>query len=124
MANRENVPKSKVSNRLKSVAPSGKGEVKNSTKEVMNTLEPETETETQIVARIGQQIGKWRILSLKYQNPSCKEPYFLLRCECGTIRAVKQSDVTSGQSASCGCAKKVTLKKGRSSVPNLGSSKS
>ena len=58
-------------------------------------------------SNIGQRFGKWVVVSPGYQNPSCREAYFLLRCECGAIDAKPQSAVISGQSVSCGCGKKV-----------------
>ncbi len=53
--------------------------------------------------KLGQKFGKWKVYALKYYNPNCDEPYFLVRCDCGSIKARAQSQVLSGQSTSCGC---------------------
>jgi hypothetical protein len=63
-------------------------------------------SEKQMSVALGQRFGKWKIISLGYENPSCKEPHFLLRCDCGSVKVRPQALVISGQSKSCGCKKK------------------
>ncbi len=58
-----------------------------------------------IPLRNGQRIGKWKIFSLKYHHSSAKEPYLLVRCDCGVVKAKPQSMIQTGASKSCGCEK-------------------
>jgi hypothetical protein len=68
----------------------------------LTSHEPST---TLTPVQLGQRFGNWKILSLDYGNPSCKESHFLLRCDCGAVKAKPQSLILSGQSKSCGCVR-------------------
>jgi hypothetical protein len=59
---------------------------------------------TPLPLSVGQQFGKWKVISLKYHNPRGDEPYLLLRCECGSLKTRPQLIIVSGQSTSCGCS--------------------
>ena len=50
---------------------------------------------------IGDKYGKWTVL--KKEPHILREPHYLCRCECGTIRTVRGRNLTSGHSKSCGC---------------------
>lgn len=126
MSSRKSLPKIKAAEKFKTKAARSEG-VSSSMIEaidgsilnmLMQALEtddaqpsvPNVKLDTDSV-REGKRFGKWKILSREYKNPGCKEPYFLLRCECGTIQARPQSSVVSGQSQSCGCSQKISRKK-------------
>lgn len=53
---------------------------------------------------IGQKIGRWTILGSSDRVNSVGQKVFLeCRCDCGTVRTVGRSGLTSGASQSCGC---------------------
>ena len=55
---------------------------------------------------IGQKFNRWTVIGTappRYKNHTA---FWLCQCECGTIREVKQQDLKSGHSKSCGCYKK------------------
>lgn len=50
----------------------------------------------------GRKFGRWLVLSKCNKNGS-GSTMWLCRCECGTIKTVRHSSLTSGNSCSCGC---------------------
>ena len=51
----------------------------------------------------GQRFGHWSVLSRAASRSG--RTYFLCRCDCGTRRAVKATEIKCGHSTSCGCAR-------------------
>lgn len=51
----------------------------------------------------GQQFGQWLVLAYSDNYR------WLCLCDCGTIRTVQDTNLCSGRSQSCGCARKKTL---------------
>lgn len=53
---------------------------------------------------VGQKFNRWEILSKSEQRyPDGTRCFYLGKCDCGTIKLVRISDVKSGKSKSCGC---------------------
>lgn len=56
---------------------------------------------------IGMKFGRWTIIQFdKYKNHA---RHWLCRCDCGTEKSVSQSQLTKGNSTSCGCYRKEYL---------------
>jgi hypothetical protein len=53
------------------------------------------------VNMVGETFGRWTVLSLSGRRGLNK--YWLCRCACGTERTVRQGNLRSGHSQSCGC---------------------
>lgn len=49
----------------------------------------------------GKQFGRWTVLQFSHSQGYIK--YWLCKCECGTVKPVRQMSLTSGRSTSCGC---------------------
>lgn len=49
----------------------------------------------------GQRFGRYTVIGEAVRRKTNR--YWTCRCDCGTIREVPQSSLTSGQSTSCGC---------------------
>lgn len=60
----------------------------------------------------GRRFGYWTVID-KREVDSTRHYKWLCRCDCGTERSVKLSDLVDGHSKSCGCAtyelKKATI---------------
>jgi hypothetical protein len=53
----------------------------------------------------GQRFGRWTVVQhIGRESASSRDHRWLCRCDCGTERSVKGSDLRAGKSASCGCA--------------------
>lgn len=52
---------------------------------------------------IGSVIGDWTLISVDHIKH--KQKYWLAKCECGTVKPVSTSSLSSGRSKSCGCKK-------------------
>ena len=50
---------------------------------------------------IGSVIGAWTLISVDHIKH--KQKYWLAKCECGTLKPVSTSSLSSGGSKSCGC---------------------
>lgn len=50
----------------------------------------------------GKRFGRWSVLRFDHINERGK-PYWLCKCDCGTIKPVSTASLTSGKSRSCGC---------------------
>ena len=60
----------------------------------------------------GQKFGKWLVLKeIENQRYSNGHRMWECQCECGIIRAIDTSSLTTGHSKSCGCTKKNRLGK-------------
>lgn len=53
---------------------------------------------------IGKKFGRWTIID--YADNIGKNPAWLCKCECGTIRKVLSCNLLSGKSISCGCVQR------------------
>jgi hypothetical protein len=53
----------------------------------------------------GQKIGRWKVIRRVENNKNGNSRYEC-ECECGTIKPVDRSSLTSGESISCGCFQK------------------
>lgn len=58
----------------------------------------------------GDRFGHWVVQSfagskLPSKNAPSKCKYYLCKCDCGTVREVKASDLRRGVTESCGCLK-------------------
>ena len=52
----------------------------------------------------GQRFGRWTVI--KRSETIKKQTTWLCKCDCGTIKSVRGSDLKSGKSVSCGCFNK------------------
>lgn len=50
---------------------------------------------------IGQKFGRWTVIDVAEKRNG--RIYWKCKCDCGTVREVKQQSLTSGRSTSCGC---------------------
>jgi hypothetical protein len=50
----------------------------------------------------GQKFGRWTVIEFARLSKN-HHTYWLCKCDCGTVREVQRHDLTSGESASCGC---------------------
>lgn len=50
----------------------------------------------------GKRFGRWTVLEFAFHDKNYAR-YWLCKCDCGTIKEVKQQSLTSGRSTSCGC---------------------
>src|SRR6266496_1247415 len=57
-----------------------------------------------MAANVGDRFGRWLVLERQSQ-PKPLEARLLCRCDCGTVRWVREGNVTRGVSRSCGCLK-------------------
>ena len=55
----------------------------------------------------GYRYGLWTVIEKAGNQPNGRA-LWLCRCDCGTERAVPSTDLRSGKSASCGCARQAT----------------
>lgn len=54
---------------------------------------------------LGKKFGRWTVLSFDHiDNRGCS--FFLCKCDCGTIRPVRRTQLLNGTSKSCGCLHK------------------
>ena len=51
----------------------------------------------------GHKFGRWLVLSKLDKGEGEHWTMWLCRCECGTVKAIRHSSLTSGNSRSCGC---------------------
>jgi hypothetical protein len=55
-----------------------------------------------LIDLIGRKIGHWTVIAQE-GNTQRGDPWWRCRCECGTEKLVRGSNLRSGQSISCGC---------------------
>lgn len=55
-----------------------------------------------IIDLTGKKIGKWRIIE-RNGGDNYGHPYWLCKCDCGTLRTVDGSHLRRNKSLSCGC---------------------
>lgn len=55
----------------------------------------------------GRKFGRWTVLS-KAGKDKRGSTMWLCRCECGSVKEIRHSSLTSGNSRSCGCLSKET----------------
>lgn len=55
---------------------------------------------------IGEKFGRWTVIDTAPSRNNGQTTYWLCKCECGTIREVRQQGLRSGKSQSCGCYKR------------------
>ena len=75
----------------------------------------------------GQKFGRWTVLCKapdRYDKKGCAFHYWLCECDCEkhTIREVKEASLINGNSKSCGCLSKDTMKENREKnevIPDL-----
>ena len=60
----------------------------------------------------GQKYGQLTVLKLDRTDKHCHK-YWRVRCDCGTTTVVRQNDLWSGHTSSCGCLRKEINKEGR-----------
>lgn len=53
----------------------------------------------------GKKFGRWTVL-YKSVNKENASTLWVCRCECGTVKEIRHSSLTSGNSCSCGCLQK------------------
>lgn len=58
----------------------------------------------------GTRHGRWTALTLPYAEPGLRDRVALVRCECGTEKAVNVHDLLAGTSKSCGCLRADTAR--------------
>ncbi len=51
---------------------------------------------------IGKQIGAWTVVEFSHSHPD-RGKYWRCRCVCGAERIIRQCDLRSGKTQSCGC---------------------
>lgn len=57
----------------------------------------------------GKKFGRWTVLERDYEiikTLAQSRPYWKCQCECGTIKSIRGSHLTSGTTLSCGCLRK------------------
>src|SRR5437870_7064972 len=52
----------------------------------------------------GERFGRWFVLEL--HHCSLAGAYWLCRCDCGTIKSVRVTELRNGTSQSCGCLRR------------------
>jgi hypothetical protein len=63
-----------------------------------------TTSHKQHTVEIGSRFGRWEVIGLSDRlNNAGRRVYLLCRCDCGIVRDVGRSGLTSGMSQSCGC---------------------
>lgn len=55
---------------------------------------------------INTKINGWTILDIIPSNDKSSRTYAMCRCQCGTVKNVKLSDITNERSKDCGCGRK------------------
>ena len=51
---------------------------------------------------VGRKFGRWTVLEYSHNNAH-REPVWVCKCDCGTIKKVVGANLKSGISKSCGC---------------------
>ena len=51
---------------------------------------------------IGKHVGKWTVIQFDDNNKNIY-PYYICKCDCGTVKPVIRGSLISGSSRSCGC---------------------
>lgn len=59
--------------------------------------------------KVGDKFGRWIVVGEEARPTNYPAKYWLCRCDCGTVRGVRQQGLTSGTSSSCGCFQKEDL---------------
>lgn len=69
-------------------------------------IRPKVDPAAMTEFREGQRFGRWTVLRWDETKPrgGGLAHYWVCRCECGTVRSVRASQLRTGRSASCGCA--------------------
>lgn len=61
----------------------------------------------------GERFGRWTVIAYGHTSEK-RVAYWLCRCDCGAVREVRTSSLTSGRSKSCGCLhREITSKIGK-----------
>lgn len=69
---------------------------------------------------VGQRFGRWQVLELSSARYQDRWTQWICRCDCGTLRAVRTSDLRLGKSKSCGCVSAEKARaRGYGSLTNL-----
>lgn len=53
--------------------------------------------------KVGDRFGRWEVVGDSVSRNASRDKMYPCRCECGTLRDVREPSLRSGRSTSCGC---------------------
>lgn len=78
-------------------------------------INPPMETKKRVVIKpedvIGKDFGFWHVEGLADKKGKSGEILYLCKCKCGTLRNIRTEYLVKGRTNSCGCTKKVDIKR-------------
>lgn len=61
---------------------------------------------SELIDMTGAKHGRWTVIRKSEKKMGTRSPYWVCKCDCGTVRHVQGKFLRNGHSTSCGCRAK------------------